>query len=62
VLLCETRFKADWELPGGIVEPLSHRDSGPPGSARGLGSTGPSGRCAVADWMPPYLGWEDAMS
>ena len=22
VLLCETQFKADWELPGGIVEPL----------------------------------------
>jgi len=22
VLLCETQFKEDWELPGGIVEPL----------------------------------------
>ena len=21
VLLCETQFKPDWELPGGIVEP-----------------------------------------
>ena len=62
VLLCETRFKADWELPGGIVEPLE-----PPrlGAAREvveeLGVDRPIGPLLVADWMPPYLGWEDAI-
>jgi 8-oxo-dGTP diphosphatase len=62
VLLCETRFKADWELPGGIVEPLE-----PPriGAAREvleeLGVERAIGRLLVADWMPPYLGWEDAI-
>jgi 8-oxo-dGTP diphosphatase len=26
-----------------------------------LGVTWPVGRLLVADWMPPYLGWEDAI-
>jgi 8-oxo-dGTP diphosphatase len=62
LLLCETRFKADWELPGGIVEPDE-----PPhvGAAREvveeLGIERPIGRLLVADWMPPYLGWDDAL-
>lgn len=61
-LLCETRFKADWELPGGVVEPLE-----PPrvGAVREvqeeLGVELAVGRLLVADWMPPYLGWEDAL-
>lgn len=62
VLLCETTFKIDWELPGGIVEPLE-----PPrvGAEREiveeLGVPLPVGRLLVCDWMPPYLGWEDAI-
>ncbi len=62
VLLCDTRFKSDWELPGGIVEPLE-----PPriGATRELleelGVSRPVGKLLVADWMPPYLGWEDAL-
>jgi 8-oxo-dGTP diphosphatase len=62
VLLCETRFKADWELPGGIVEPGE-----PPRVAavrevrEELGIDLAVGRLLVADWMPPYLGWEDAL-
>ena len=62
VLLCETRFKQDWELPGGIVEPGE-----PPrvGANREvteeLGVDRPVGRLLVVDWMPPYLGWDDAM-
>ncbi len=61
-LLCETRFKADWELPGGVVEPME-----PPrvGAVREvqeeLGIELAVGRLLVADWMPPYLGWEDAL-
>jgi 8-oxo-dGTP pyrophosphatase MutT (NUDIX family) len=62
VLLCETQFKQDWELPGGIVEPLE-----PPrlGAAREvgeeLGIDLEVGRLLVVDWMPPYLGWDDAI-
>lgn len=62
VLLCDTHFKADWELPGGIVEPGE-----PPRVAavrevrEELGIDLDVGRLLVADWMPPYLGWEDAM-
>jgi 8-oxo-dGTP diphosphatase len=62
LLLCETQFKPDWELPGGIVEPGE-----PPrlGAEREvleeLGVQRPIGRLLVADWMPPYLGWEDAI-
>jgi 8-oxo-dGTP diphosphatase len=61
-LLCETQFKQDWELPGGIVEPGE-----PPrvGAVREvheeLGIDLRVGRLLVADWMPPYLGWDDAL-
>jgi 8-oxo-dGTP diphosphatase len=62
VLLCETQFKADWELPGGIVEPY---EAPRLGAAREvveeLGVERPIGRLMVADWMPPYLGWDDAV-
>jgi len=62
VLLCETQFKPDWELPGGIVEPgESPRLGAIREVAEELGVTWPVGRLLVADWMPPYLGWEDAI-
>jgi 8-oxo-dGTP diphosphatase len=61
VLLCETTFKTDWELPGGIVEagePPRH------GAIREiqeeLGVAWDPGPLLAIDWMPPYLGWEDA--
>ena len=59
--VCETQFKQDWELPGGIVEPVGA--TAPRGRARGheeLGIELAIGRLLVADWMPPYLGWDDA--
>ncbi len=61
-LLCHTTFKTDWELPGGIVEVNE-----PPrvGAAREiveeLGVEWPIGRLLLVDWLPPYLGWEDAI-
>jgi 8-oxo-dGTP diphosphatase len=62
VLLCETQFKADWELPGGIVEPGESPRLGAIREVREeLGVDWPVGRLLVADWMPPYLGWEDAI-
>jgi 8-oxo-dGTP diphosphatase len=62
VLLCETQFKTDWELPGGIVEPgESPRLGAIREVTEELGVAWPVGRLLVADWMPPYLGWEDAI-
>ncbi len=62
ILLCDTRFKPDWELPGGIVEPGE-----PPGLGavrevqEELGVDLALGRLLIVDWMPPYLGWDDAL-
>ncbi|MEL4504604.1 NUDIX hydrolase [Luteococcus sp. H138] len=62
VLLLQTTYKTDWELPGGIVEPGE-----PPrvGAEREileeLGLNVSLGSPALVDWMPPYLGWGDAL-
>ncbi|HEY5821750.1 MAG TPA: NUDIX domain-containing protein [Propionibacteriaceae bacterium] len=62
VLLCETRFKKDWELPGGIVEPGEPPRLGAIREvAEELGLERPMGPLLLADWMPPYLGWDDAI-
>lgn len=62
VLLCETQFKADWELPGGIVEAGEAPRLGAVREVREeLGIDIVPGRLLAVDWMPPYLGWEDAV-
>jgi 8-oxo-dGTP diphosphatase len=62
LLLCETQFKKDWELPGGIVEPLEPPRLGAAREVREeLGIDLEVGRLLVVDWMPPYLGWDDAI-
>ncbi len=62
VLLCETQFKKDWELPGGIVEPMEPPRLGAAREVREeLGIDLNVGRLLVVDWMPPYLGWDDAI-
>jgi 8-oxo-dGTP diphosphatase len=62
VLLCETQFKSDWELPGGIVEPFESPRLGAVREVREeLGIELDVGRLLVVDWMPPYLGWDDAI-
>lgn len=62
VCLLETSFKPDWELPGGI---LDVRESPRAGVIREvneeLGYQIAVGRLLVVDWLPPYLGWEDAV-
>jgi 8-oxo-dGTP diphosphatase len=62
VLLCETQFKPDWELPGGIVEPYeTPRQGAIREVTEELGIELAVGRLLVVDWMPPYLGWDDAI-
>ncbi len=61
ILFCDTRFKVDWELPGGIVEPdESPREAAIREVREELGIDLPVGRLLALDWMPPYLGWDDA--
>ncbi len=61
ILFCDTRFKLDWELPGGIVEPNeSPRLAAIREVREELGIELSVGRLLAVDWMPPYLGWEDA--
>lgn len=62
ILLCETQFKPDWELPGGIVETGEPPQVGAVREVREeLGIDLVLGRLMITDWMPPYLGWEDAV-
>lgn len=62
VLLLQVSYKSDWELPGGIVE--RHE---PPriGAEREvleeIGLVRVLGQPLVVDWLPPYLGWDDAV-
>lgn len=62
VLLAETTYKQDWELPGGVVE----RGETPRDGARRevleeIGLEAALAQPAVVDWMPPHMGWDDAV-
>lgn len=62
VLLLETTYKSDHELPGGVVEPLeSPRDGAVREVTEEIGLLVQLGDPALVDWMPPYLGWADAV-
>lgn len=62
VLLCELTYKADWDLPGGVVDP----DESPAACVvreveEELAiAVEPAGLLAV-NWLPPYRGWDDAV-
>lgn len=62
VCLLETSFKDDWELPGGILDVRESPRAGVLREVREeLGYDASVGRLLVVDWLPPYLGWEDAV-
>ena len=53
--------QGDWELPGGIVEPSESLGSARCEVREELGVDLDIGRLLIVDWMPPYLGWDDAI-
>lgn len=62
ILLCQLTYKHDWDLPGGVVEPGESPHLGASREAREeLGLVLRPGRLLVADWLPPWGGWDDAM-
>lgn len=62
VLLCELMYKREWDLPGGVVDPSEspaacvvrevREELGLAVQVRGL---------LAVDWLPPWLGWRDAI-
>lgn len=62
VLVCQTSFKVDHELPGGIVEPgESPREAVAREMVEEMGHAPALGPVLVVDWLRPYKGWEDAL-
>ncbi len=62
VLLAETTYKADWELPGGVVEPNeTPRQGAQREILEEIGLAFELGDAAIVDWMPASLGWSDAI-
>ncbi|TIC88198.1 NUDIX hydrolase [Nocardioides sp. GY 10113] len=62
VLLCRLTYKADWDLPGGVVEVNeSPRLAVGREVTEELGLTLEPGRLLLTDWLPPWGGWDDAV-
>lgn len=62
MLLCELRYKAEWDLPGGVVD----GDESPAVAvereiAEELGVEVRCGPLVAVTWLPPYRQWDDAM-
>jgi 8-oxo-dGTP pyrophosphatase MutT (NUDIX family) len=61
VLLCELTYKHEWDLPGGVVEPLESPATGLARELREeLGLDLPVGDLLTVNWLPPWRGWDDA--
>ncbi|NNM45949.1 NUDIX hydrolase [Knoellia sp. DB2414S] len=62
ILLCELTYKAEWDLPGGVVDPSESPAAcvvREVAEELGLGVT-VHGLLAV-NWLPPWRGWSDAV-
>ncbi|CAN5211282.1 MAG: NUDIX domain-containing protein [Nocardioides sp.] len=62
VLVCELTYKADWDLPGGVVEVgESPRDAASREVSEELSLEVPAGELLLTDWLPAWSGWDDAL-
>ncbi|TNM41148.1 NUDIX domain-containing protein [Nocardioides albidus] len=62
VLMCNLTYKADWDLPGGVVElGESPRVAVSREVEEELALTIAAGRLVLTDWLPPWGGWDDAL-
>lgn len=62
VLMCELTYKADWDLPGGVVEPgESPRLAVSREVEEELSLQIEAGSLVLTDWLPPWGGWDDAI-
>ena len=61
-LFCATSYKDDWELPGGVVEAHEPpRIAAQREVAEELGINIHYLKLLAVDWLPPTLGWDDAV-
>lgn len=62
ILLCELTYKAEWDLPGGVVDPKES-----PAAcvvreiSEELGVSLGIERLLAVNWLPPWRGWDDAV-
>src|SRR5262245_45974292 len=62
VLMCHLTYKADWDLPGGVVEVgESPQLAVVREVSEELGITLGSGGLLLTDWLPAWGGWDDAL-
>ncbi|PVG83379.1 NUDIX hydrolase [Nocardioides gansuensis] len=62
VLMCRLTYKADWDLPGGVVEVgESPRLAVGREVEEELGLALDVGGLLLTDWLPPWGGWDDAV-
>lgn len=62
VLLCQLTYKPDWDLPGGVLEVGESPATGVSREIQEeLALHLPAGELLLADWLPPWGGWEDAL-
>jgi 8-oxo-dGTP pyrophosphatase MutT (NUDIX family) len=60
-LLCELTYKSEWDLPGGVVEPLESPATGLSRELREeLGIDLAVGELLTVNWLPAWRGWDDA--
>lgn len=61
VLLCELTYKSEWDLPGGVVEPMESPARGLARELREeLGIDVAVGELLTVNWLPAWRGWDDA--
>ena len=62
ILLCQLTYKAEWDLPGGVIDPNESPAAALEREVREeLGIDLRAGALLAVDWLPPYRGWDDAV-